>query len=88
MGGCHTDIKTNLSSKLDWYWTCQLELSLAILRKILLQNIADRFGKDSKILCKILLKNVSDGFGTQQIFGNMVLQSIPDKSVPIQLIIL
>ena len=30
VGGCHTAIKTNLSSQLDWYWTCQLELSLAI----------------------------------------------------------
>ena len=30
VGGCHTSIKNNLSSQLDWYWTCQLELSLAI----------------------------------------------------------
>ena len=31
LAGCHTDYKTNLSSQLDWHWTCQLELSLAIL---------------------------------------------------------
>ena len=29
VGWCHTGMKTNLSSQLDWHWTCQLELSLA-----------------------------------------------------------
>ena len=33
---CHTDIKTNLSSQFDWYLTCQLELSLAIIAKTVL----------------------------------------------------
>ena len=43
VGGCTNDYKTNLSSQLNWHWTCQLELSLA---KIKFKNINKQAGAE------------------------------------------